>query len=164
MEELPPAELFKKTIARAVVVKKIYTTIIDKDGRISGQKRPQLVEALDTLFIYLVVLRDKLLGNYAPLSQTRSADQVKVPLQKKFNKHVAAGSINQEDLLKITNFAGSFDSRILSKLKELLTKYNELVKAGDKENSFNALASAFDELFYNLLLIRNNLENVSFDR
>jgi phosphoribosyl-ATP pyrophosphohydrolase len=162
--QLSPALLFKKAISSAISIKKIFENILEKEGKISGQKRSLLVESIDTLFTYLVLLKHKLLPNDTRKDALQSSDGVRVPFRRKFNKFLASGKIEREDLQKIKNFQQAFDTRILAKLKDLLQKYNEAARNTTGAANNDDLFSAFDEIFYQSILIRYSVENLMLDR
>ncbi len=162
--QLSSALLFKKAISSAISIKKIFENILEKDRKISGQKRPLLVESIDTLFTYLVLLKYKLLPSEAGKDGLRNTAEVRVPFRRKFNKFLASGKIEREDLQKISNFQQAFDTRILAKLKELLQKYNEAARNAPDSSNNEELFSAFDEIFYQSILIRYSVENLMLDR
>jgi len=157
------ANLFKHTISIATKIQKEYVLFIEKEGRILGQERTQLIEDLDSLFSYLAILSNKLSGSFFPHDETH----YRIFLHAKYNKMVSRGRIHEEDIAKIKNFLKGYELLIMSKIRELLLNFKHLMNSEkDKKGAikwFEELYETIDSLLYNLLVIRYNLQNCLID-
>lgn len=158
----PLSQLFKTTIVTATQINKEYAHFMTKEGKILGQERIQLVESLDSLFILLVILRIRLEKS---LSVGVSLKECRAPIEMKFNKFVIQGKLERDDLYGIENFNVGYESLILEKIKELLVKYKQALQDNQVQiQKIEELYLTFDDVFYNSIAMRYNIENCLIDR
>jgi len=158
--------LFRNTIGYASKIGAQYDSFITRDGKILGQERIQLLESLDNLFIYLVMLRVRLESVHGPdRASVESNRGFKVSIEKKSNKLTASGKIVPEDLYGIKDFSSGYTTPILGKIKKLLIMYkNSIQGEAIQEHGFGEIYSMVDDIFYNIIAVRYNLENCLIDR
>jgi hypothetical protein len=162
--ELPG--LFRNTIGYASKINAQYEYFMNRDGKILGQERVKLLESLDNLFINLVMLRVRLESLHQTAGDSRSSNRSSsVHIENRHNKVVISGRIVQEDLFGIKNFNSGYETLILDKIKTLLILYKNSIQ-GDtiQEHGFEKMYSMIDEIFYNIVAVRYNLENCLIDR
>ena len=68
---------------------------MEKEGRILGQERIQLIEALDNLFILLVILRIRLEKSLSTDISLTDELYYKVPIKIKVNKFAIHGKLKK---------------------------------------------------------------------
>ncbi len=164
-------EIFSKTnpqIVRDILtsVKKIarmQNEFVASQRKIIGQNRIDYVAALDDLFTHLVVLRRNL-RQYQGSETTEheaSEEHYKVPLDFQTHRIFSRGGLRREDLISIDNFSSSFNSRVLEKIKELMVQYKNFVASGNNSaDDLEELYRIFDNVFYNILILRNHIEYI----
>jgi len=159
------ADLFKKAITLSTNINNQYAGFIAREGRIRGQERTQLIEALDNLFILLVMLRLKFMDVLSPPVMREEDLLYKVPLSRKLNKLVATGKLNEKELFGIKNFNEGYEKLILNKIKKLLINYKNIINSqSSSSDDSEEMFLTFDDIFYNSIIIRYNLENLLLDR
>jgi len=158
--------LFRNTIGYASKIGAQYDSFITRDGKILGQERIQLLESLDNLFIYLVMLQVRLESVHgAERTKAESNYGFKISIEKRSNKLTASGKIVQEDLYGIKTFSAGFATLILGKIKKLLIMYKNSIQGDEiREHGFGEIYSMIDDIFYNIIAVRYNLENCLIDR
>ncbi len=165
IEEQDLSQLFKNTIVSATKINKRYDHLIDKEGRILGQERIQLIEALDNLFVLLVILRIRLEKSLPADISLKDEMYYKVPIKIKVNKFAIHGKLKKDDPFKIENFSEGYEGLIFNKIKEMLMKYQDAVKDEHLQiNKFAELYLIFDDILYNSIVMRYNLEICLIDR
>jgi len=163
--EINLPDLFKKTIVLSNSINNQYTVFIVRDGKVRGQERTQLIEALDNLFILLVVLCLKLIDVFSPRVKPEGELLYKVPFSKKLNKIVAKGKLNDRELFGIKNFNEGYENLIIDKIKKLLISYKNIINSdSSSQDEFREMFLTFDDIFYNFIIIRYNIENLLLDR
>jgi hypothetical protein len=166
LKEMDLSQLFKNTITIATKIQKQYDVFMKKEGKILGQERTQLIEDLDSLFCFLVILHDRLKKNISIEDIYSNKVNYRVPIYVKFNKFVSQGKLRNDDLFSIENFSRGYEVLILNKIKELLLYYkNTRSTTGNNKSleGFEELYRTFDEIFYNLIVMRYNLQNCLVD-
>ncbi len=130
--------------------------------KIIGQSRIDYIAALDNLFIHLVVLRRNLRqyqDNDAEEAES-SEEHYNVPLDFQTHRISSRGRLQQKDLVSVDNFSSSFNSKVLEKIRDLMVKYREFVASGHSSQEIENIYKIFDEVFYNILLLRNHIEYI----
>ena len=138
---------------------------MEKEGRILGQERIQLIEALDNLFVNLVTLRIRLEKSLSTDISLTDELYYKVPIKIKVNKFAIHGKLKKDDLFSIKNFSEGYEGLIFNKIKQMLMKYQDALK--DKQllvHKLEELYLIFDDILYNSIVMRYNLENCLIDK
>jgi hypothetical protein len=146
-------------------IKQLYAGFISKEGRIHGQGRVQLVEGLDELFGVLLLLRENLKDRTAGENGINNPLQSRVSVDTRINKFVVKGVLNQDDISGIVSFNKGYDAYILKKIQNLLLLYKNTVNSEKLTVAgYRDIYDAFDEIFYNTLLLRYGVVNLLIDK
>lgn len=152
------ASIMTHAAALAASVKKLHADATAASGRLLGQDRIDLIAELDRLFIALLALRERL--RRAALGQKKevTSTDFRVPFRKDTEKYAAGGYLRRDHVDEIQDFRQTFDTLIVDRFKQMVGQFQN----GGKE-ALNSLLSpemfaALDSLFYNLLLLRFNIE------
>ena len=159
------SQLLKNTIVIATNIKKQYDLFMAEEGKILGQERIRLVESLDNLFTFLVLMRIHLGKNLSMDPVIIKQLDIKVPIAVKHNKFSIQGKLRREDLYGMQNFTKGFTIPIYEKIKVILIKYKSVLNGESLLNdSVLGLYRTFDNILYNLIVLRYNLENCLIDK
>jgi hypothetical protein len=163
LREQDVAALFKRIVVVAAKTRREYNHFMDKEGRILGQERTQLIEDLDELFSCAALLSTRIRKN-----ETGGGENLRmVPLRMKHNKFLSEGRLLETDAVQVGSFSLGYELLVLNRMKELLANYRNLAvspPASEKRaGSIEELAACFDEILYNLLVMRYNLQNCLLD-
>jgi hypothetical protein len=159
------AQLLKNTIAVATYIKKQYDHFMARVGKILGQERIKLVESLDNLFVYLVMMRIRLEKNVSIDSEAIKQPDIKVPIDVRHNKFTIQGKLKRDDLFGMQNFTKGYTVLIFDKIKNILVKYKKVLNGGGFRNdSLQELYCTFDDILYSAIVLRYNLEKCLIDR
>jgi hypothetical protein len=167
LKEMDTRRLFRSIIAIAKKIQLQYAIFIKKEGKILGQERTQLIEQLDYLFAFLSVLRDKLRERFSSGSQIKLNYQDKVFINHQYNKFRVIGKFRKDDLFGIENFNKGYEVLIRKGIKELMVKYKDLkITRKNKKRLLNKakdVYQSFDDILYNVIVMRYNLQNCLID-
>ena len=95
------SQLFKNTIVTATNIKKHYDYFISKEGKILGQERIKLVESLDNIFIFLVIMRNRLEKNIQMDPNILKDLKFRVSNELKHGKFIMQGRLKKSDISKL---------------------------------------------------------------
>ncbi len=147
-------------------IRENYDQAMKKDGRILGLVRNHLVEGMDRLFTGLLVLQRTMHENI-PTGLNRSLElKPRVPVLFTLNSFSSQGVIRQKDLSSIDSFEQSFVQHIVPGVKNILERYRNMISP-ERENrvvDFQEIFKVFDEIFYQLLVLRHNVVDCVIDR
>jgi hypothetical protein len=159
------SQILKNTIVVATNIKKQYDHFIAKEGKILGQERIKLVESLDNLFILLVMMRMRLEKNISMEPASKKELNYKVPINFKPNKFTIQGKLAKDNLFGMQNFNKGFTDLIFNKIKDILIKYKSVSNGeGLLNKRLLELYRIFDDILYNSIVLRYNLENCVIDK
>lgn len=159
------AEWLREIVEMLRSVRETYQDIVRKDGRILGQERNFLVEHLDHLFTALLVLQRTMHENI-PAGINKALElRPRVSVLFTLNNFSSQGSIREADLYSLGNFGEAFINRILPGIQKLLHLYRVMIEPGYQSRvvDFQEIFQVFDEMFYQLLILRFNLVNCVID-
>ncbi len=144
----------------------LYQDIIEKTGKISGQERSQLVDKLDELFNSLLVLQRTMHENIPPQLVRSLELKPRISVIFNLNNFSSHGTLKEQDMHSITGFDAAYNEKLIPGIKELLLKYKRLAETGQSSTvaDFQSVFNVFDEIFYQLLILRYNLVNCVIDR
>jgi hypothetical protein len=156
---------FNEAVATATGIANEYEAYLEKEGKIRGQIRTRIIEDLDRLFTLLLVVREK-------VQELRNKSRVqgkgfsyKVPLVVKGKKYTSQGAIRQKDIDIPYSFSSGYGTLVLSKFKNLLINCSEVLNSQEaQDNRLRYIFLMFDDLFYNILVMRYKLRNLLIDR
>jgi hypothetical protein len=159
------SEIIMHVTAISKQIKQLHTGFISKEGRIHGQGRVRLVEGLDELFAFLLLLRKNIKERAPREASAMNEPDRRVKVEMKINKFMAIGTLNSSDISGIVSFNNGYEGLILKKLKDLLLKYKYTLDSEEPSlDKFMDLYNSIDELFYNTILIRYSIENLLIDK
>jgi hypothetical protein len=154
---------FKQVVATAAHIGQVHDAVISKTGKILGQERTQLIEDLDQLFIRLAVV-------YAHFTRVASDKALvdlplRVPIEMRTTKFVASGNLSEQDVNQVTSFTKDFNTRIVSRIKDMLVAYKQAVSdetVDDEE--YRRLFRSLDGILYGILILRYTIKSLLIDR
>jgi hypothetical protein len=156
---------FNEAVATATGIANEYEAYIEKEGKIRGQIRTRIIEDLDRLFTLLIVVRDKLQELRNKSQAPGKGLSYKVPLVIKGKKYTSQGAIQQKDIVIPYSFSSGYQTLILSTFKNLLINCSEVLNGKKtQDNRLRSIFLMFDDLFYNILVMRYKLRNLLIDR
>jgi hypothetical protein len=167
LQEMDTRTLFRSIITIAKKIQLQYSTFIKEEGRILGLERTLLIENLDYLFVQLSVLRKKLKDHLISNNNILEEYQDKVFITYQFNKFSVIGKFRKEDLFSIENFKKDYEVLIRKKIKDLLVRYKYLrINRKNRKRLLNKVKEVyhtFDDILYNIVEMRYNLQNCLID-
>ena len=165
LSKLELAKGLKEAIATATGIANEYKAYIAKEGKIRGQERARMIENLDRFFTLLIILREKLQESKIRKHFSDKEFLYKVPIRVKGNKYVGYGTLQKKDVAAKYTFNSGYETLILWKLKGLLIYcYRTLNGQEIQEDNLQDMYLMFDDLFYNILVMRYKLRNLLIDR
>jgi len=155
------AELFEDIIKIASEIKQINTNFTIFQEKIIGQNRINYVSSLDKLFIHLTALQIHTQESFHT-DFTETGYDFKVPIFYKKQRIFSKGLLDEEKPIDLDTFDRMFDSMIILKIKELLVKFKEFITMDQKDCKDNLLSLyiSFDDILYNILTVRQNIEYI----
>jgi hypothetical protein len=156
---------FNEAVATATGIANEYEAHIEKEGKIRGQVRTRIIEDLDRLFTLLIVVREKLQELKKEQYSPHESISYKVPLVVRGKKYTGQGTIQKKDIATPYTFSSGYGALILSRFKNLLINCYEVLNGQEMRSSrIQKIFLMFDDLFYNILVMRYKLRNLLIDR
>lgn len=162
---LDQAELLKNIAVYIGNLKTRYENDIKRAGKILGQERIKFVEITDKLLTLLMTLLDSIKNNFSNDIQLSEKNiNLKIPIENRNKKFYSDGNLKEEDINNFNKFEKAH-TVIVNNLKIILLKYREMMsKSNPNTDIYKVLLTAFDDVFYNLIILRHNIKNCIIDK
>lgn len=157
---LNQSEILKNISKTLENINNVYLNAIKLNKKILGQERIHLIELVDQLIIYMVLLYDKLNDNLPENFSLESIKQdFKLFIERKINGFNSNGVIDKNDLDIIQNFNDTFNTIIKKEIMEMLKKFKNILNENNYLNNIlNSLYLIINRIIYELILLRYKLK------